>query len=422
MPDEPTIRLGAIATFEMGQSPPSSVVVDGYRGVPFLQGCAEFGQQYARPHCSCLRPPKVCKKGDVLISVRAPVGTINKADREYCIGRGLAAVWLPEDYPENYGWHLLGYWAPGLRRVSQGTTFEAVGRNDLENLEIVDIRPEDRAGLVAVLDTADEAIAKTEALIAKLKSIKQGLLHDLLTRGLDDNGELRDPEKHPEDFKNSELGKIPESWKIHNLGELAVLVTSGSRNWARYYSADPSTALFLRIGNLTRDHVNLKLDEKRYVNPPKGTEGHRTQAQANDVLISITADLGIIGVVPAGLGETYINQHIALVRLNDKHCNQRWVAHYLTGHAAQQQFNRLNDIGAKAGLGLPAITRLLFAIPENRSEQERISEVLDNLDRHISSEQVALRKYADLKKGLMADLLTGRVRVPADKVLASATG
>ena len=82
MPDETPIRLGSIATFTMGQSPPSTVVVDGDRGIPFLQGCADFGEQYPKSHYSCLRPLRICKRGDVLISVRAPVGAINKADRE----------------------------------------------------------------------------------------------------------------------------------------------------------------------------------------------------------------------------------------------------------------------------------------------------------------------------------------------------
>jgi len=97
MSSEHAISLGSIATIIMGQSPPSSAVVDGDRGIPFLQGCSDFGPQYPQSRCSCLRPPKICKRGDVLISVRAPVGNINKADRDYCIGRGLAAVRLAED-------------------------------------------------------------------------------------------------------------------------------------------------------------------------------------------------------------------------------------------------------------------------------------------------------------------------------------
>ena len=68
--------------------------------------------------------------------------------------------------------------------------------------------------IAAMLDTVDEAIAKTEAVIAKLKQVRAGLLHDLLTRGLDENGQLRDPVAHPEQFQDSPLGRIPKEWKV----------------------------------------------------------------------------------------------------------------------------------------------------------------------------------------------------------------
>lgn len=87
----------------------------------------------------------------------------------------------------------------------------------------------------------------------------------------------------------------------------AELVTSGSRGWARYYSDEG--ALFLRIGNLTRDHINMRFDDIVLVNPPKSSEGKRTSVKTGDLLISITADLGIIAVIPTGFGEAYVNQH-----------------------------------------------------------------------------------------------------------------
>ena len=73
--------------------------------------------------------------------------------------------------------------------------------------------PEQRR-IAEILDTLDEAIRKTEQVIAKLQQMKQGLLHDLLTRGIDDNGELRDPDRHPEQFKDSPLGRIPREWEV----------------------------------------------------------------------------------------------------------------------------------------------------------------------------------------------------------------
>lgn len=89
------------------------------------------------------------------------------------------------------------------------------------------------------------------------------------------------------------------------------MITSGSRGWARYYSDEG--AKFIRIGNLTRDHINLRFDSLVHVSIPSGGEGgSRTDLrEGGDLLISITADLGIIGVVPRDLGSSYINQHIA---------------------------------------------------------------------------------------------------------------
>jgi type I restriction enzyme S subunit len=128
------------------------------------------------------------------------------------------------------------------------------------------------------------------------------------------------------------------------------------------------------------------------------------------VLISITADLGIIGVIPQDLGEAYVNQHIALVRVNRSNANPRWVGIYLAGaDAGQKQFDRLNDMGAKAGLNLPTTGALLVALPK-RQEQDRIVALLDAYDARIRAEEATLAKLRQVKRGLMDDLLTGRVR------------
>src|SRR5690349_20882643 len=103
------------------------------------------------------------------------------------------------------------------------------------------------------------------------------------------------------------------------------------------------------------------------VNPPAGAEGARTRVQSGDVLISITADLGITGVVPDRFEEAYVNQHIALVRLLGG-ISPRWIGRYLASGAGATAFRRLNDAGAKAGMTLSAVESLLVAIPP-RDEQ-----------------------------------------------------
>lgn len=267
---------------------------------------------------------------------------------------------------------------------------------------------EEQGQIAAILDTIDNTIRKTEQIVAKLQQVKQGLLHDLLTRGIDDNGELRDPERYPEQFKSSRLGSIPKDWSVVRLDQISEFVTSGSRGWAAYYA--DSGALFVRIGNLTREHINLRFDSVQHVRPPEGGEGKRTALAAGDLLISITADLGIIGVVPDGLGEAYVNQHIALVRVDPERANSRWIGHYLAAGPPRDNIRRLDDAGAKAGLNLPTVRALLCALPK-REERDELARRIDAVDLRVAQERDVHQKLRLLKQGLMDDLLTGRVRV-----------
>ena len=298
-----------------------------------------------------------------------------------------------------------------LTRVATGTTNSHVRVTPYDTLAwpIPEPTIEEQRAIATVLDTMDEVIRRTEAVLAKLRQVKAGMLHDLLTLGLDENGALRDPIRHPEQFKDSPLGRIPKEWEVVPLSTCLDFVTSGSRGWAQYYATQG--ALFIRIGNLTREHVNLLLDDVVYVHPPQGTEGARTKVLAGDILVSITADIGIIGCVPEGIGEAFVNQHIALVRAK-KEFNSRWIAHYLASPFYQQHFAQFNDGGAKAGMNLTSVGNLPVPIPRRKNEQDEIVESIDQIDLEIKNCGEELRKLAHFKQGLMHELLSGQVRVP----------
>lgn len=254
--------------------------------------------------------------------------------------------------------------------------------------------------IAAILSSVDDVIDRTRAQTDKLKDLKTGMMQELLTKGIG----------HTE-FKDSPLGRIPSSWNVESLGALSSFVTSGSRGWAQYYSS--SGAIFIRIGNLTREHINLRFDDTVYVTPPASAEGKRTQVTIGDVLISITADLGVIGVVNESIGEAFVNQHISLVRLNEP-ALARWVGHFLAFENSQKQFIANNDAGAKAGLNLTAIRKTLVAIPA-KDEREKIVASLDSVDQDVSLKRDRLQRLMNLKKALMQDLLTGKVRVKVDQ-------
>lgn len=136
-----------------------------------------------------------------------------------------------------------------LDRLDSSTGVPGLNRHDAYALRVMVPPPLEQRRIAEILDAADEAIRQTERLIAKLKAIKVGLLHDLLTRGLDEHGYLRDPQAHPEQFKDSPLGRIPKEWKIQPLKNLCDLLNGLAfkpEDWSEFGLP------IIRIQNLNR--------------------------------------------------------------------------------------------------------------------------------------------------------------------------
>ena len=348
-------------------------------------------------------------KDALLVTTRATIGSLALTAVPMTTNQGCQSVIFNTEADPHFYYYLFSGLSQEFMRRASGTTFLELAGREFRAVEIPCPPLIEQHRIAEVLDALSGAIQQTEQILSKLQQVKVGLLHDLLTRGIDENGELRNARRCPNEFKDSPLGCVPKQWDLQPIGRLANHITSGSRGWASFYA--DSGPLFLRIGNLSREHINLRLENLVHVRPPAGGEGRRTALEPNDLLISITADLGIIGVFPSGLGEAYVNQHIALVRLDSSQVNPRWVGHFLAGGAGQQQFKRLDDVGAKSGLNLPTVAGLNVAVPR-RAEQDMIVSILDAQDDRIRREAACAGKLRSLKLGLMEDLLTGRVRVP----------
>ena len=114
------------------------------------------------------------------------------------------------------------------------------------------------------------------------------------------------------------------------------MITSGSRDWAKFYSS--TGAIFLRMGNLSKDSFTLRLDKVQHVKLTSDTEGTRTKLQEGDLLFSITGDVGLLGLIPSNFPEAYINQHTCLIRFNAIERN-RFIPHVLTAQAYKKIFH-----------------------------------------------------------------------------------
>jgi type I restriction enzyme S subunit len=393
----------------MGQSPSSTYVSDDEVGLPFLQGNAEFGAIFPTSRWYCSQPKKTCEPGDILISVRAPVGALNKADQKYVIGRGLAAVRFCEVAPD-FGWHLLRYWARDLDRVAQGTTFKAVSRGDLNALEVL-LPPQDEQLRIAwILDTADEAIRRSERVIAKLREVKKGLLHDLLTRGLDADGNLRDPDAHPEQFKDSPLGRIPREWQKCQLSDLVAFIRSGL---SRAITFEDIGLPVITSTNIVEDRLDISELKFWHVDDPQGAATEEYILDNGDILVNFINSIAQIGksCLFHDIGRPAIyTTNIFRVRPSSR-VDSKFLWRMLQSDHVQ---SRIQEI-TKPAINQASFTQgdflsIPIAVPKP-PEQDRIAAMLDAHDARIRAEEATLGKLRQVKRGLMDDLLTGRVRV-----------
>lgn len=189
--------------------------------------------------------------------------------------------------------------------------------------------------------------------------------------------------------------------------EVSSLVTSGSRGWAKYYSEEG--VRFIRITDLTRDKIKLKNNAIQHVLLPEEAEGKRSRLQGNDVLISITADLGSIALVPEDIEEAYINQHIALVRFLNCHQGE-FMAWYLKSDYGQKELLCNKRGGGKLGLGLDDIRNTSVPIVSDEVADEVVSEIESRMSVCDSIEQtvnVALSQAEAMRQSILKKAFEG---------------
>ncbi|KPW89451.1 MULTISPECIES: restriction endonuclease subunit S [Pseudomonas] len=167
---------------------------------------------------------------------------------------------------------------------------------------------------------------------------------------------------------------LPKSWQWARLGDLSELITSGSRDWAQYYSDEG--AIFVRMGNLSRRSYELRLSSIQRVSPPKGGEGSRTKLEPGDLLLSITGEVGLLGLIPDSFGEAYINQHVCLIRFVCS-LRSRFLPEALRSPLAYKQYEAPQR-GIKNSFRLSDVSEILVPLPP-LSEQHRIVAKIDEL-------------------------------------------
>jgi type I restriction enzyme, S subunit len=359
---------------------------------------------------------KVWPVQSVVVSTGATIGRVGVARVPLATKQGITGI-IPNKKVifADYLAAVLMMGTNVLERFSQGSTFKEIRPPTLKKLRLRVPKVDEQSRIAAVLDAVDEAIAKTEAVIAKLRQVRAGLLHDLLTRGLAQNGQLRDPIAHPEQFQDSPLGRMPREWRV--CGVLDVAPPERQAILTGPFGAQLGQKDFvnqgvpvLRIGNVQAGYIDWS--DTQFVTRTKAIELKRYSVIPGDLLFARQgATTGRNALADERAKGALINYHIIRVATDRRQCEPIFLHALFNAESASRQINRDKGRGTREGINTEQISSLRFALP-SIDEQRLAVAALSRHDEQTSVEEAGLAKLQHLKSGLMTDLLTGGVRVP----------
>ena len=361
------VKLGDICTINMGQSPKSETYNETPIGFPLIQGNADIKHRRTLPRIYTSELTKECNIGDIIMTVRAPVGAIAKSYHNACIGRGVCSIQAIEEKEFLYQF-LLSY-ENKWDKLSQGSTFTAVNGSDIKNIKIPLPPLEEQKKIAEILSSVDQKIAFVDNRIEETELLKKGLMQKLLTEGIG----------HSE-FKDSEIGRIPESWESGKVidiltvkygksqkkvedphGDYPILGTGGLMGYANNYLYAKPSVLIGRKGTI---------DKPQYIEKPFWTV------------------------------DTLFYTHI-------KSNNLPLFVYYLFLTIDWKKYNEASGVPS---LSVSNIHNIKIPIPP-LEEQKQIAACLSTTDEKLESLKEKKKSFEELKKGLMQKLLTGEVRV-----------
>ena len=392
-------RLGdpGVASVILGQSPPSSAYNEIGEGLPFYQGKADFQRLHPVPRIWCTEGRKFAEPGDILISVRAPVGDVNVATEHCGIGRGLAAVRPGPDSDPWFLYFALLYSKPTLEAMATGSTFASVNRTTLNALDVPFFDRLQQAAIGRFLRSLVYRIEQEDHAVATTQTLKRAAMQTLFTRGL--RGEPQ---------KETEIGPVPESWDVVQLRSLGRIGNGSTPRKATSGYWEGGTYPWLTSAKVYDRNI---VEAEQFVTELALAECHLPRIKPGAVLIAITGQGKTLGHCAVLGMEATINQHLAYIEIDTNRVYPSFVRGYI-----ETQYDFLRQVGAGGGSTKGALTcaflrGLPIPLPSMLDEQREIVAVLDAIDRKIDLHHRKSAVLEELFKALLHKLMTGEIRV-----------
>ena len=371
-------RLEEICAINMGQSPDSSTYNEDGNGLPFFQGNADFGEIYPAVRMWCSEPTKIAREKDILISVRAPIGALNIANCECCIGRGLAALTVNEDIcAQEYLWHALSGKVDELNSKGTGSTFKAINKKTLSETEIPLPPIDEQRKIAAILDKVSDLIAKRQQQLDKLDEMIKARFMEI--------------------FGDSETNT--KNWRVLPMSKICSVGSS-----KRIYQSEQSSSgvPFWRISDLTS--LITTVTPELYI-PEERYKELKTQGQVpapGDILITSRGTLGQCYIVKVNDRFYFQDGMISWLSGYMDGVTPLYISYLFTMPGFRKQIDSMQAGSTVAYLSITMIKKLKVMLPDIESQQQFASFV-SKTEKTKTTISRSLEKLETLKKALMQE-------------------
>jgi type I restriction enzyme S subunit len=378
----------------------------------------------------------IIREGDILMSLTGNIGRVvevNNLGNKILFQNYRVGVFYPlkDNISKSFIKWILSSEAI-LRQLNRNSNQSAqanFGKQDLDKLKFKIPSTPEQNKISKILNTTELVIEKTQAAIAKYKAIKQGMLNDLFTRGIDiKTGKLRPKQEDaPELYKESELGWIPQEWYVDAISELVkkdILdsIQDGNHGEIHPKSTDfvPEGIPFVMASDISDDridfqkcnHISIEQYEKLRIGFSKG----------GDILLSHKASIGFVARVPLKINRIMLTPQVTYYRvLNEVQLYPNYLECFLRSNLFQIPLHNLAKQSTRDYIGITLQKTLKIAYPFDLAEQIAIANKLISIQTIIQSEKNHLLKLQQIKSGLMADLLSGNKLVSIPKEIETQT-
>lgn len=333
----------------------------------------------------------------LIMSSRAPIGYFAINKKPVATNQGCKSFICDDLIDIEFLYYSLNQVIDSIKKVGSGSTFAEVGKSSLEKIHILIPKKSVQQKIAIILSTIDEEIQKTDQIIKKTEKIKNGLMNELLTKGI---GHTK--------FKKTKLGEIPKEWNVVRLSELSYITKLAGYEFTKYFNSYKDQGEMIIIRGLNLKNGELDLSNIKTIPKSVADNLQRSKLCFGDLVFSYVGTIGPVAIITEN-NKYHLGPNVCKISPN-KLVSSNYLYQYFLSELIKKEINKKISVTAQPSLSMEKIRDFEILLP-SINEQNKISEILIGLDKKIKNESQFNNKLIQLKNGLMNDIFSQKVEV-----------